>query len=551
MPPEKRSNGKRPPAVTVRQATDADIDTLVRLNRESYPTLADDNVVWQATHLRSHQRIFPEGQLVALVGGRIVGMCSSLIVDLGPDSLRDHTWSGITDSGYFTNHDPRGDTLYGADVCVHPTARGRGVGAALYEGRRQLCRKLNLRRILAGGRLWNYREYADRYSAEEYAQRVAAGELHDLVLSFQLHQGFALRGVMPHYLHDPNSHNYASLIEWINPDHRRAAAGPRKVRVACVQQQMRKVTSFDDFARRVTYFTDIASDYRSDFVLFPEFFTVPLLSFLKVGSPQEGIRRLTDFTERFRKLMAKLAQRYGITIIAGSHPVLVEQHLENTSMVFLPDGRRVEQPKIHITPNEKRWWGITGGRGLRTINTPKARIGVLICYDCEFPEAARLLADDGMELLFVPFCTDNRQAYLRVRYCAQARAVENQVYVAVAGNVGNLPDVENMDVNYAQSAVFTPSDFAFPRDGIAAEADANEETVLVCDLDLDALHNSRTAGSVTPRLDRRPDLFRVAPLQPSAADGDAPDGRVLGDQPTADAARNAEGHYGSPPATVS
>ena len=130
----------------------------------------------------------------------------------------------------------------------------------------------------------------------------------------------------------------------------------------------------------------------------------------------------------------------------------------------------------------------------------------------------------------MPFCTDNRQGYLRVRYCAQARAIENQIYVALAGNVGNLPDVQNMDVQYGQAAVLTPSDFAFARDGIAAEADSNEETVLVCDLDLDSLHESRNAGTVTPRLDRRLDLFRYVSVMRSARkdvqDSEAP----LGDQ---------------------
>jgi predicted amidohydrolase len=156
---------------------------------------------------------------------------------------------------------------------------------------------------------------------------------------------------------------------------------------------------------------------------------------------------------------------------------------------------------------------------------------VLICYDVEFPEAVRHLADEGAEILFVPFCTDNRQGYLRVRYCAQARAIENQIYVALTGNVGNLPDVMNMDVQYGQAVVFTPSDFAFARDGIAAEADSNEETVLVCDLDLDSLHQSRSSGTVTPRIDRRPDLFQFIPTfqKVLSRDADEKDG-PLGDQ---------------------
>ncbi len=93
----------------------------------------------------------------------------------------------------------------------------------------------------------------------------------------------------------------------------------------------------------------------------------------------------------------------------------------------------------------------------------------MICYECEFPETARHFVNQGAQILFVPFCTDERQGYLRVRYCAQARAVENQCFVAIAGNVGNLPDVENMDVQYAQSCILTPCDFPFARDGIAAD----------------------------------------------------------------------------------
>ncbi len=534
MTDKRPSKPRNKPRIKIRLATRADVPALAELNRLAYPTMAEDDVCWGESHLLSHQRVFPQGQLVAEIGGRIVGAAASLIVDLGRDPLRHHTWSGITDSGFFTNHDPEADTLYGADVCAHPDYRGMGVGHVLYEARRNLCRQFNLRRILAGGRLWNYSDYADRYTPHEYAARVARGEIYDLVLSFQLREGFQLRGVMPNYLYDRRSHNYASLIEWLNPDYKPVAReGERRVRVACVQYQFRKTRSFEDFARQVTYFTDIAADYHSDFVVFPEFFSVQLLSHLDALTPQEGIRKLADLEPRFRRLIRKLATSYGMTIIAGSHPVHKKpDRLENVAFVCLPDGSFAYQPKLHITPNERRTWGITGGNELQVINTPKARIGVLVCYDVEFPEAARYLADEGAEIIFVPFCTDNRQGYLRVRYCAQARAVENQVFVAMAGNVGNLPDVENMDVNYGQAAVLTPSDFAFSRDGIAAEADANEETVLFCDLDLSSLFQARHAGTVTPHLDRRPDLFRmIATLATSKEAEQRPGEGPLGDQP--------------------
>lgn len=534
-------------SVRVREVTRADLPALVELNRAAYPVLANENVVWGEAALLSHLRVFPQGQLLAEVDGRIVGAVATLIVDLGPDPLRHHTWAGITDSGYFTNHDPTADTLYGADVYVHPDTRGQGVGAALYEARRQLCRRLNKRRILAGGRLWNYQEHATAMSPEEYAYRVAAGEFRDLVLSFQIREGFALRGVMPHYLRDPRSHNFASLIEWLNPDYRAPQSGARKVRVACLQYQMRKVKSFADFARQVTYFVDVAADNGADFVLLPELFSVQLLSMTGTLSAREGILKLAELKDKFVELVKGLAIRYGLTIVAGSHPTQDDARLLNVCFVCLPGGLVVPQPKLHVTPNERKWWGFSGGRHLQVIETPACKIGVLICYDIEFPEAARYLADEGAEIIFVPFCTDNRQGYLRVRYCAQARAIENQVYVALAGNVGNLPDVQNMDIQYGQACVLTPSDFAFARDAIKAEADSNEETLLICDLDLDDLHEARSGGTVTPRLDRRPDLFRVKATFSGARPAEDPSREPpLGDQPPFDRLRRPGEDEASP-----
>lgn len=526
-----KSTTKKKAVVKVRVATADDIPALVELNHAAYPKMAQDNIVWAESHLRSHLHIFPEGQLVATVKGKVVGAVASLIVNMGDDPFRSHTWAGITDSGFFTNHDPKGDTLYGADVYVHPETRGLGVGAALYQGRRDLCKKLNLRRILAGGRIWNYCEQADEMSPEEYVERVKTGEFRDLVLSFQLREGFEVRGLLKHYLRDERSRNCASLIEWTNPNYKPRKRGPRKVRLSCVQYQMRKVSSFEQFSKQVAYFVDIAADYQSDFVLLPELFTVQLLSQTGTISPQEGMRKLAAYTPRVRRLLSRLAVKFDITIIGGSHPVSRDGKLFNISLVCLPNGDVMEQPKLHITPNERKWWGITGGDTLRVIDTPAAKIGVLICYDSEFPEASRYLADQGMEILFVPFCTDNRQGYLRVRHCCQARAVENQIFVALAGNVGNLPDVTNMDVQYGQAAVLTPSDFEFARDGIAAEADSNEETVLVCDLDLDELHAARHHGTVTPRMDRRTDLFEMVYKFAPHPVLKGPDAIPLGDQP--------------------
>lgn len=279
--------------------------------------------------------------------------------------------------------------------------------------------------------------------------------------------------------------------------------------MACVQYQMRRVNSFQEFADQVEYFVETACDYRADFVVFPEFFSVQLLSQKALSQlpPLEGIRRLAEMEEDYLALMTRMATHFGVHVIAGSHPVKRGDRMFNVSPIITTDGEVTLQPKLHITPSEKEFWGIDEGDSLHVISTPKARIGVLICYDTEFPETARYLADEGAEIIIVPYCTDDRQAYMRVRNCARARAIENQVYVVTAGVIGNLPNVPAMDIHFGRASVFSPSDFEFGRDGILAEADSNVETLLVSDLDIDDLYRNRLRGSVCPRRDRRRDLF--------------------------------------------
>lgn len=495
--------------IHIRQADEADIPRLIEMDQKAFPSMVEENIVWSERQLKNHLKLFPKGQLVACLDGFIVGAVASLIVHTGHDPYRPHTYAGITDGGYFHNHDPVGDTLYAADVYVDPDYQGRSVGAALYEARRRLCKDLNLRRILAGGRLSGYAEKAHELTPEEYVEKVQNGEIRDKVLSFQLREGFVVRGILRNYVTDPMSCNVASLIEWLNPDYV-AVRRSSKIRIACVQYRVRQIKTFEEFANQVEYYVETAADYRSDFVLFPELFTVQLLSVIERLSSIEGIRRLSkDFSAPFIELMSRLSQKYGLYIIAGSHPIEEEEKLYNKCLIFDPDGNYIGQPKLHITPSETHYWGISGGSELFVLPTPKAKIGVQICYDVEFPEATRYLADQGVDLLFVPYCTDDRHAQLRVRYCAQARAIENQIFVATAGIIGNLPSVPAMDIHYGQAAVYTPSDFEFARDGIQAIADSNIETLLVTDIDTENLYRSRDAGSVTPRLDRRTDLFEL------------------------------------------
>lgn len=231
--------------------------------------------------------------------------------------------------------------------------------------------------------------------------------------------------------------------------------------------------------------------------------------FNKMGEAQ-SIRALAGFTEKIRDRFRELAITYNINIITGSMPYIKEDGgLYNVGFLCRRDGSMEMYEKIHVTPDEQKFWGLSQGSQVKTFDTDCGRVGIVICYDVEFPELSRLLADEGMQILFVPFMTDTQNAYNRVRICAQARAIENECYVAIAGSVGNLPRVRNMDIQYAQSAVFTPCDFQFPFDGRRAEATPNTEMILVADVDLSQLSELHTYGSVRNLRDRRKDLYQA------------------------------------------
>jgi predicted amidohydrolase len=281
------------------------------------------------------------------------------------------------------------------------------------------------------------------------------------------------------------------------------------VRLGLIQWQMRPYHSLDDLMQQVEFFVDAVSGYRADFALFPEFFNAPLMAENNHLSEPDAIRELSKHTPYLAKRFSELSISYNINIITGSMPEIRNGRLYNVGFLCRRDGTIEQYEKLHVTPDEAKVWGMEGGSELRAFDTDCGKIGVLICYDVEFPELSRLLADEDMSILFVPFLTDTQNGYSRVRHCAQARAIENECYVAIAGSVGNLPNVHNMDIQFAQSMVFTPCDFAFPTNGIKAEATPNSEMILIADVDIDLLRELHQFGSVRNLKDRRLDLFNL------------------------------------------
>lgn len=466
---------------------------------------------WHKSSINKLIEVFPEGQFCVEVDGKVAA-CALSIVVLYELYGNDHTYQEITGDFSFDTHTDDGDILYGIEVFVSPEYRDLRLGRRLYDARKELCEKLNLKGIIIGGRLPNYHKYSGELSPRDYINKVRSKEIHDPVLNFQLANNFHVVRVLKNYLiGDTQSEEYAALLQWNNIYYSRKknAMTDSIIRLGLVQWQMRPFKDIEAFFEQCLFFIDVLADYKSDFVMFPEFFNTPLLSAYNHLPEHEAMRALSEHTEAIKTKLSEYAIAYNVNIISGSMPYVEDSLLYNVSYVLHRNGKTSEYRKIHITPNEKKYYGITGGDKIRVIDTDCGKIGVLICYDVEFPELPRLLADQGMKILFVPYLTDTQNAYTRVRACAQARAIENECYVAITGCVGNLPGVSNMDIQFGQAAVFTPSDFAFPVNATKAEATPNTEMTIIVDVDLNLLKDLHYNGSVRTMTDRRKDLYEL------------------------------------------
>lgn len=468
---------------------------------------------WAESQIETLINKFPAGQVVIKIKDKLAGCALSIIVD--EDQLEgEHTYKDITTNFTFTNHSDNGDLLYGIDVFIKPEFRGLRLGRRLYDYRKELCEKLNLKGIVFGGRIPNYHKYADNITPKEYLEKVKRKEIYDPVLNFQLANDFHPVRIMTKYLEgDKNSSEFAVLLEWNNifyeKPSKKATSNKTIVRLGLIQWQMRLYETLDELMQQAEYFVDAVSAYRSDFALFPEMFNAPLMAEFNHLSEAEAVRGLAKYTDEIVQRFSQLSVSYNINIITGSMPKINDDKLYNVGYLCKRDGSIESYEKLHITPLESRVWGMQGGNTLKAFDTDCGKIGILICYDAEFPELSRLLADQGMDILFIPFLTDTQNGYSRIRNCAMARAIENECYVAMAGSVGNLPKVHNMDMQFAQSMVITPCDFSFPSNGIKAEATPNTEMTLIADVDLSLLRELNQFGNVQNLKDRRTDLFEL------------------------------------------
>lgn len=279
-----------------------------------------------------------------------------------------------------------------------------------------------------------------------------------------------------------------------------------RIRVASLQYFIRPVQSFEQFYEQVAALVETAADYNCHLLVFPEYFTVQLLTLGDIKRPiHRQIRDLANQEQRYVEMFQKLAIDNGIYIVGGTIPSIEDgkDALYNKSFIFSPNGEFGTQGKLHMTRFEREEWLISQHSSVKVFETDFGRVAIAICYDVEFPEITREAARRDANILIVPSCTDDRQGFLRVRYCAHARAIENQIYVVHSSTVGSLPQVPAVSLNYGQASILTPSDFAFSRDGILAEGNFNQEMMVIGELNLRTINESRSSGTVLPLNDSK------------------------------------------------
>jgi predicted amidohydrolase len=284
--------------------------------------------------------------------------------------------------------------------------------------------------------------------------------------------------------------------------------------IAAVQYGIGPLRSENEFWNRLRRHLAKAESEGAKLIVFPEYLTGHLLSLASPMNNEEACEYLHRFTDEYKTRFAKMSRETGITILGGTHihregapEGTVSKRYYNEAFLFFPEGRIESYKKIHLTPEEQRAWPLLPGDRYAVHETEVGSVAIQICYDIEFPESSRIVADMGAEIILCPSYTDAAAGYWRVRHCSQARAVENQLYVALSGLIGNMPDVEQVDTGYCQAGIFAPCDRPFPDNGILAVGSANRNGIVCAPADLDMLTHNRSKGAVAPFYDRRPELY--------------------------------------------
>ena len=272
----------------------------------------------------------------------------------------------------------------------------------------------------------------------------------------------------------------------------------KNIKLALAQYPIDEFSTWCDFVEKIEAWVAKAVSNKANLLVFPEYASMELCSLSATQQTlKESLVFVQTFLSAYQSLFQLLAEQHQLHILAGSFPVAVEAGYVNRAYFFYPDGRMDFQDKIQMTRFEKETWFISGATELKVFSTELGRIAVNVCYDNEFPMLARQQAEQGALLILAPSCTDTLAGYHRVRIGCQARALENQCYVAQSPTVGLAAWSQALDVNIGKAAVYTPVDVGFPDNGVLAEGEMNQAQWLYAELALENIATVRQVGQVT------------------------------------------------------
>lgn len=274
------------------------------------------------------------------------------------------------------------------------------------------------------------------------------------------------------------------------------------MKIAAAAYPLDRFDHWADYAAKQAAWVGEAAAAGADLLVFPEYGRMELAAIAGAADDLEAsLHAAAGLAERADGLMADLARQYGVHILCPSGPVFrqAERRPVNRACLVGPDPVRPivgHQDKQVMTRFERETWDVAPGDPLTVIDTPLGRIGILICYDGEFPLLARALAEKGAEILLVPSCTDTEHGYHRVRVGAMARALENQCVVVQSPTVGDAPWSPAVDENVGAAGIFGPPDLGFPADGVIAQGALNAPGWVMAEIDLADIARVRAQGAV-------------------------------------------------------
>lgn len=280
------------------------------------------------------------------------------------------------------------------------------------------------------------------------------------------------------------------------------------IRLAACQYAIELHETWEAYAEHLQGLCAEAVEAGAQLLLLPEYAGLVLSGQLppeRRSDLKGSIAGIQPLVEPWMALCEGIARRWGIYLQPGSLPVReADGRYRNRAWLFGPDGVMGYQDKLIMTRFEREQWDIAAGEGLKVFDTALGRLGILVCYDNEFPLLARYLAERGADLILAPSCTDTEAGYHRVRIGAQARALENQIAVLQSPTVGMAPWSPALDENIGRAGLFVPPDHGMPGDGVIAQSNELRPATsqwLMCEVDLQEVRRVRQEGQVFTRRD--------------------------------------------------